>query len=109
MPPLHVKHQFVRVLYLTVYGARLTDAPVARGTSGCACFVSHRVWRSTYRCSCCMWNIRMYVFYFSLCTVLDLQMPPFHVEHQGVRVLYLTVYGARLTDGPATCGTLART
>jgi hypothetical protein len=54
MPPLHVEHQAVRDLYLTVYGARLTDAPVECGTSAGMCFVSDCVWRSAYRCPRCM-------------------------------------------------------
>jgi hypothetical protein len=61
MLPLHMEHQLVRVLHLTVYGARLTDAPVARGTSACMCFVSDCVRSSTYRCPRCMWKISVYV------------------------------------------------
>jgi hypothetical protein len=118
MPPLHVEHQIVRVLYLTVYGAqltdaplhveyqrvrdlylslygtRLTDAPVACGTSACMCFESDGLWSSTYRCLRCMWNISLYVFCICHCMVLGLQMLLLHVEHQAVRVLYPTVYGA---------------
>jgi hypothetical protein len=43
MPSLHVEHQDVGVLYLTMCGDRLTDAPVACGTSGCRCFASDSV------------------------------------------------------------------
>jgi hypothetical protein len=104
---LHVEHQAVRVLYLTVYDARLTDAPVARGTSGSRCFVSDCVLCSTYGGSCCVWNVSGYVFCTGLRMALDLQILLLHVEHQDVRVSYLTVYGARLTDAPLTCGTSA--
>jgi hypothetical protein len=94
MPPLHVENQRVRDLHLTVYGARLTDTPVARGTLGSRCFVSGCVWRLTYGGSCCVWNISGYVFRIGLCMPLDLQMLLLHVEHQAVRALSLTVYGA---------------
>jgi hypothetical protein len=34
---------------------------------------------------------------------LNLQMLLLHLEHQPVRVVYLTVYSARLTDAPVAC------
>jgi hypothetical protein len=52
-----------------------------------------------------MWNIRLYVFCIQLCMALDLQMLLLRMEHQWVRVLYRTVYGAQLTDAPVACGT----